>query len=90
MGNLKKAYLLLLLFLIFNVQACADSESNQEKTVFKNKPEIQIIKPQKPVQIKLKRNGSGSYSWELKGDDPEKVIEVNGKLRKSLEEGAKR
>ncbi|MEN8262370.1 MAG: hypothetical protein ABFR82_02805 [Nitrospirota bacterium] len=90
MGNLRKTYSLLLLFLIFNVQACTNSESNQEKTVFKKKPEIQIIKPQKPVHIKLKRNGSGSYSWELKGDDPDEMIEVDGKLRKSLEEGAKR
>ncbi len=86
MGDLRKTYSILLLFLLFAVQACANSESNQEKTVFKKKPEIQFIKPQRPVQIKLKRNGSGSYSWELKGDDPEKVIEVNEKLRGSLEE----
>ncbi len=90
MGDLRKVFSLLLLFLLFAVQACTSGESNQEKTVFKNRPEIQIIKPHKPVQIKLKRNGSGSYSWELKGDDSAKVIEVNGKLRKSLEEGVKR
>jgi predicted secreted protein len=85
MGDLRKAYSLLLLFLLFAVQACTNSESNQEKAVFKNKPEIQIIKPHKPVQIKLKRNGSGSYSWELKGDDAAKVLEADEKLRGSLE-----
>ena len=86
MSNLKFQSALLLMLLLFSVQACTNSESDQEKTVFKKKPEIQIIKPQKPVHIKLKRNGSGSYSWELKGDDPEKVIEVDNKLRGSLEQ----
>ncbi len=85
MGNLRRTYSLLLMFLLLPVQACTSGESNQEKTVFKNRPEVQIIKPHKPVQIKLKRNGSGSYSWELKGDNPEKVIEVDSKLRGSLE-----
>ncbi len=76
---------LLLIILFFPVQACTGTENEQEKSVFKQLPELKEIKPQKPVKIKLKRNASGSYSWELSGDDADKIIESDKKLRDALE-----
>jgi len=46
--------------------------------------ELQEIKPHKPVKIKLKRNAKGEYAWDLSGNDAEKIIEADKKLRESL------
>jgi hypothetical protein len=81
MANLKLYSALPMLLLMY---ACTNGESNQQTTVFKKQPELQMIRPQKPVNIKLKRNASGSYSWELKGDDPDKIIEVDSRLKGAL------
>lgn len=51
---------------------------------FKKQPEIQQIKPQKPVKIKIHRNAKGEYSWELSGDNPDEMANVDKKLRKLL------
>lgn len=42
------------------------------------------IRPEKPVNIKLKRNFTGGYSWEIKGDNVEKIIEADKRLRKTI------
>ncbi len=81
--NLVFACSIVLLFL--PVQACTDNRNDQQ-TVFTQEPEIRDIRPNKPVKIKLKRNVTGSYSWELRGDDAEKLLETDGKLRRVLEE----
>ncbi len=36
------------------------------------------------VKIKLKKDGKGSYSWEIQGKDPQEVLRVNETLRKKL------
>ncbi len=36
------------------------------------------------VKIKLKKDGKGSYSWEIQGKDPQEVLKVNETLRKKL------
>ena len=72
---------------IFLLLACTDSERKAELIDFKELPAIREIKPQKPVRIKLKRNASGSYSWELNGNDADKVLQLNKKLAESLETG---
>ena len=36
------------------------------------------------VKIKLKKDGKGSYSWEIQGKDPQEVLKVNEQLRKKL------
>ena len=36
------------------------------------------------VKIKLKKDGKGSYSWEIQGKDPQEVLKVNDTLRKKL------
>ncbi len=68
------------------IQGCSNSETGQQTSVFQKVPEIAEIKPQKPVKIKMKRNAKGDYSWELTGDDTDKVIEVDKRLKKSLVE----
>ena len=51
---------------------------------FKKQPEIQQVKPQKPVKIKLHRNAKGEYSWDLSGDNVDEVVNTDRKLRKLL------
>ncbi len=36
------------------------------------------------VKIKLKKDGKGSYSWEIQGKDPQEVLKVNEQLSKKL------
>ncbi len=51
---------------------------------FKKQPEVQQIKPQKPVKIKLHRNAKGEYSWELSGDNVDELVNTDRKLRRLL------
>lgn len=90
MAENKFAAVLLLLFLSYALYACNQSEGNPQKTEFRQVPEIAEIKPQKPVKVKLKRSVKGGYSWEVSGDDTEKVIRANKKLKEVLDsEGVK-
>jgi len=50
----------------------------------KKQPEIQQIRPKKPVKIKLKRTGEGKYTWDLIGDDLDEIVKADKKLRKLL------
>ena len=50
----------------------------------RKQPEIQQIKPKKPVKIKLKRTGEGKYIWDLTGDDLDEIVKADKKLRKLL------
>jgi outer membrane biogenesis lipoprotein LolB len=36
------------------------------------------------VKIKLKKDGKGTYSWEIQGKDPQEILRVNETLRKKL------
>ncbi len=51
---------------------------------FKRQPEIQQVRPQKPVKIKLHRNAKGEYSWDLGGDNVDEIVNADRKLRKLL------
>ena len=50
----------------------------------RKQPEIQQIRPKKPVKIKLKRTGEGKYTWDLTGDDLEEIVKADKKLKKLL------
>jgi hypothetical protein len=50
----------------------------------KKQPELQQVKPRKPVKIKLKRSAEGKYTWELSGDDVDEIVRVDKRLRKLL------
>ena len=36
------------------------------------------------VKIKLKKDGKGSYSWEIAGKDAQEILKANDTLRKKL------
>lgn len=76
---------LLVMFLLISVHACKDTGGKEQPAVFKQVPEIQEIKPQKPVKIKLKRNTKGKYSWDISGNNAYDVLKADEKLRKGLE-----
>ncbi len=80
---LSASSLMILSFLVF---ACSEPAGKQQEAVFKQRPEIAEIKPDKTVKIKLKRSADGNYSWELSGDDAEQVIQADRKLKESLGE----
>jgi len=57
---------------------------NTKEFQFKKQPEIQQVRPKKPVKIKLKRSGDGKYTWELTGDDVDEIVNTDRRLRKQL------
>lgn len=71
------------LSLIFLIFISVFSEDNKDFQ-FKKQPEIQQVKPKKPVKIKLKRSGDGKYTWELTGDDVDEIVNTDKRLRKLL------
>lgn len=73
-------YLFMLLILTFSACSGANGTGKDEGSKFKSVQEISEVNPETPVKIKLKRNGDGEYSWELSGDDVEKVIETDKRL----------
>jgi hypothetical protein len=50
----------------------------------KKQPEIQQVKPKKPVKLKLKRSAEGKYTWEITGDDVDEIVKADKRLRKLL------
>ena len=74
---------LMIIVLLMPFHACTDTGGKEQPTVFKQIPEIQEIKSQKPVKIKLKRNAKGEYSWDISGSNPEKIIEADKKFRET-------
>lgn len=51
---------------------------------FKKQPEIQQVKPKKPVRIKLRRSADDKYTWEITGDDVDEIVRADRKLRRLL------
>ncbi|MBI5187617.1 MAG: hypothetical protein HZA07_00870 [Nitrospirae bacterium] len=76
-----KLLLSLLVILFFSIAAFSTEKDNFH---FKKQPEIQQVKPKKPVKIKLKRSAEGKYTWELTGDDVDEVVKTDRQLRKML------
>ncbi len=74
------------MIMFFSAYACTESSEGRKEITFKEQPEIMEIRPQRPVKIKLKRGTTGQYSWDLSGDDPDKVLEADRKLREGLKE----
>lgn len=58
--------------------------AEKEGFQFKKQPELQQIKPKKPVKIKLRRSPKDEYTWELAGDDAEEIVKTDRRLRKML------
>jgi len=69
----------LILLLAGCTQKSSEAGSPFEKTV---NPEIVQLTPRKPVRIVLKRTAKGLYTWELRGDDVEGIIDADKRLRR--------
>ena len=80
-----KAVFTFLIMVLFFIPACTGNDGADRKPVFNHLPEMKEIKPEKPVKIKLKRAVSGNYSWEISGDDADRIIKANRKLKESVE-----
>ncbi len=62
----------------------ADNRTDSRALQIKKQPEIQQIKPRKPVKIKLKRLAEGRYTWDLTGDDVDQIVAADKRLKKLL------
>lgn len=69
------------IFFTVNPSISAENKNIQ----IKKQPEIQQIKPKKPVKIKLKRTTEGKYTWDLTGDDVDEIVKADRRLRKLLD-----
>jgi hypothetical protein len=74
----------LILFVLFAGFSCAKDPSREVELKVRQDEELAKIRPEKPVRIQLKRKENGTYSWEISGDDVEKIIAADRKLEKSL------
>ncbi|MDP2158651.1 MAG: hypothetical protein Q8K68_13200 [Nitrospirota bacterium] len=72
---------LALVMLLSPVGVCAAEKDGFQ---FKKQPELQQIKPKKPVKIKLRRSPKDEYTWELAGDDADEIVKTDRRLRKML------
>jgi hypothetical protein len=50
----------------------------------RKQPEIQQVRPKKPVKIRLRRSAEGKYTWELTGDDVDQIVRADKRLKKLL------
>lgn len=72
---------ILILTFLLPVYACSQDNSSAKEPVFRKVNEMEDIKPQAPAKIKLKRNATGEYSWDISGSDTDRIIEEDRKLR---------
>ena len=71
--------------LVFFFAVSSANAAEKESFQFKKQPELQQIKPKKPVKIKLRRSAKDEYTWELTGDDADEIIKTDKRLRKMLD-----
>jgi hypothetical protein len=82
---MKKIILLLILLSISIIFiSCSVFSEDNKNLQFKKQPEIQQVKSQKPVKIKLKRLADGKYTWDLTGDDVDEIVMADRRLKKLL------
>ncbi len=84
----KKTVLTVVLFVTFQVlplltlSGCSEGPSRAEEGFKKETlQEIVQLTPKKPTRIVLKRTSKGRYSWELRGEDVEEILRIDGRLR---------
>lgn len=78
---------ILLLFIGFSISIFllfSPVYSENKNFQLKKQPEIQQVKPKKPVKIKLKRSAEDKYTWEITGDDVDEIVKADKRLRKLL------
>ena len=83
---MKEACILLIMAACtFVILSCSSYSAENKNIEIKKQPEIQQIKPKKPVKIKLKRSAEGRYAWELAGDDVNEIVRADKRLRRLLD-----
>ena len=65
-------------------QTAERPQAQQGFQVGKN-PQVQQVKPRKPVRVKLHRNAKGEYTWDITGDSVDDVYQADKRLRKLLQ-----
>jgi hypothetical protein len=73
-------FAMLILFMFAGSLSAADKNETQ----IKKQPEIQQVKPRKPVKIKLHRTVKGEYTWDLSGDSVDEVVKTDKRLKTLL------
>jgi hypothetical protein len=81
---MRPTHILITAALLFFSASFAYPLDKKEAFPVKKQPELQQIKPKKPVKIKLKRTAKDEYSWELSGDDVDDIVRTDQRLRKML------
>jgi hypothetical protein len=76
---------LLLLAIVILLLSCEKGNSLDSGFSKETKEEIVQITPEKPVRIELRKTMKG-YTWVLRGEDVEKIIEADKALRRYMEE----
>ncbi|MBI5025672.1 MAG: hypothetical protein HZC12_02880 [Nitrospirae bacterium] len=85
---MKSVFIFLAVFLL--ISGCTRDGDEQRvastpaETQFKQVPQIQQVKPEKPAKIKLKRSAKDDYTWEISGDNVDEVVNADRRLRKLL------
>ncbi|NOZ24601.1 MAG: hypothetical protein GXO94_00690 [Nitrospirae bacterium] len=80
--------LLLCAFIVLPFSGCGQKEPEADSPFGKTvNTEIVQLTPRKPVRIVLKRTSKGVYTWELRGDDLEGIIDADKRLRRYVYEG---
>lgn len=83
---MKKRIILLLSVLSISLIFIVGSVFSEDPKTFqvKKQPEIQQVKPKKPVKIKIRRSAEDKYTWEITGDDADEIVRADRRLRKLL------
>lgn len=55
-----------------------------DKFEYRQDQDIRQLRGKRPATVTLKRDDTGRYSWEIKGDDTEEVIAADKRLREYL------
>ena len=78
---MKHIVLIILMIVLFAGTSLA---ADKNEIQLKKQPEIQQMKPHKPVKIKLHRTAKGEYSWDLTGDSVDEIVKADKRLRTLL------
>ena len=82
---IKKGFLLFTVFAVLSFFISMSVFSQDAKNFqVKKQPEIQQVKPKKPVKIKLRRSAEDKYTWEITGDDADEIVRADRRIRKLL------
>lgn len=71
--------------LCFPLNSFSGAGDGERSAVFQQDKELVVLKPHRPVKIRLKRNSKGHYSWDLSGSDVEEVLKIDRRLQEFLE-----